>query len=87
MNYMPQPQYTQPQQQPRPLEYYDKENNVTLKGFSQVDLDLLHKAVRRLTIIVSILGTLATLYILWLTYYIIHNGVLNNIVHAITVCS
>jgi hypothetical protein len=65
----------------KPLEYKDEEGRI-LKGFSQVDLDLLHKAVVRLTTVMGTIGALGIAYIVWLTYYVITNGVVNNIVGA-----
>ncbi len=61
---------------------YKQEDGTVLKGFSQVDLDLLHQSIKRLILIVGILGGAGLLYILWLTYYVITNGVINNIVGA-----
>lgn len=65
----------------KPLQYKQDDGTV-LKGFSQVDLDLLHKSIKRLTLIVGILGGLGLFYVFWLTWYVIVNHVVSNIVGA-----
>ena len=53
------------------LEYEDKETGTVLKGFSQVDLDLLYRAIKTLTAVVGLLGTAGIVYIIWLTYLMV----------------
>lgn len=81
------------------LEYYDKESDKTLKGFSQVDLEQLNRNIVKNNILVArnnneivknrkllwflfFTGTFFVVYLLWLTWYIIHNNVINNIIGA-----
>jgi len=63
------------------LEYKDEKGRV-LKGFSQVDLDLLNKKVQDLIWILLTFIIWFMILISWLIYYVIHNDVVNNIVAA-----
>jgi hypothetical protein len=74
------------QPEKKPLQYYDKKTKTTLKGFSQIDLERLYMEVRWVKFIIGILGTCALLYVIWLTWYVIHFSVLNNVVSVLGKC-
>ena len=57
------------------LNYKDEKGN-TLFGYSQISLDKNTFYLRVLTIIIFLL----LIYIIWLTWYVIDNDVVNNIV-------
>ena len=59
---------------------YKQENGTVLKGFSQVDLDKLYREVREVKIVFGCICLIFLLYIFYMTWYVIHNNVLNNIV-------
>lgn len=50
------------------------------EGLPLTDIQMNNKLLKRLLLIILILGSLSLLYIFWLTYYIIKNNVLNNVV-------
>lgn len=72
---------------------YKQDDGKVLKGFSQIDLDELNKKItendvlmkkqteeiRRQRIQNGILIGIAVVYVLWLTWYVMHYGVVNNI--------
>jgi uncharacterized membrane protein (DUF106 family) len=59
------------------LTYTDEKGN-TLFGFSQSSLDKNTFWIRLLVVLMGLL----LIYILWLTWYVISNGVVNNIVRS-----
>ena len=64
------------------LTYTDNEGN-KLYGFSQISMDKQTEAINKQTFwikIGSIVGVFVVAYVLWLTWYVISKGVVNNIV-------
>jgi len=74
------------------LTYTDKETGQKLYGYSLHDLESLNKNIqdynlqiagmKKVTILLAVILILFLMYILWLTYYVIHFNVVNNIVGA-----
>ena len=58
----------------------DKETGEKLYGYSQISLEKNNTLLQRLITIIVVFGTLGLTYILWLTWYVIHFSVINNIV-------
>lgn len=51
-----------------------------------MSLDFNTRWVKRLVISITVLGSLALLYLFYMTYYLIHNSVVNNALNVLGRC-
>jgi len=68
------------------MDEYKQEDGKVLKGFSQVDLDLLNKNLKRQTILYGIIGFILILILLWGFWQMKRYRIVSLIIEALAKC-